>query len=262
MSDSELVLTSQQEGVFQITLNHPKVNAINLEMIAGLQSAFKQAERDDQQRCVLLTGGNNVFSAGQDLTEMNPAGEEISFRRHLLRTYNPLILQIRRLEKPVLAAISGAAAGAALGIALACDLRIAGDTSRFVVGFGGIGLAPDSGVSLFLPLLIGQGRAAEFTFSNSPISAEQALAWGLVNRVVPAQELAAQAFAWARQLAQGPIHAMGLAKRNFNRALLPNLEEVLDYEAYNQETAGRAAEHKEGLQAFLEKRPPNYLEIT
>ncbi|HEX9028902.1 MAG TPA: enoyl-CoA hydratase-related protein, partial [Anaerolineales bacterium] len=185
--------------------------------------------------------------------------EGISFRQHLLKTYNPLILQMRKLEKPILASVNGAAAGAALGIVLACDLRIASETARFVVGFLGIGLAPDSAVSLLLPGLIGLGRAEEAAFTNEPISAAQALSWGLVNKVVPADELEASALAWAQKLAQGPTHAIGLAKRDFNRSILGNLEQVLDYEAHIQDIAGKGDEHKEGVSAFLEKRPPNFL---
>ena len=257
MTASEEVLTSFQDGVLTITLNRPKVNAFTLDMIAATQSAFKQAERDDQVRCVLLTGSGSVFSAGQDITDFQAAGD-IPFRYHLLRTYNPLILQIRRLEIPVLAAVNGSVSGAALGVALACDLRIAANQAQFVVGFAGIGLAPDSAVSLLLPALIGLGRATEFAFSNAPISAEQALAWGLVNRLAPAEELAGQAFAWAVELANGPRRAFGLAKRDFNKSVLSNLEQVLDYEAHLQEIAGQGAEHKEGVQAFLEKRKPNF----
>jgi 2-(1,2-epoxy-1,2-dihydrophenyl)acetyl-CoA isomerase len=255
---SESILISIDQGVMTITLNRPKANAFNFEMIEAAQAAFKQAARDDAARAVLLTGSGGAFSAGQDVKDFQ-AEAEISFRRHLQRTYNPLILQIRRLEKPVLAAINGPVAGAALGVALACDLRIAAETARFVVGFGGIGLAPDSAVSLLLPALIGLGRAAEHTFTNAPISAEQALAWGLVNRLAPAAELAERAMEWASALARGPVHAMGLAKRDFNRAALPNLEAVLDYEAHIQEVAGKGAEHKEGVTAFLEKRPARFV---
>ena len=257
MSESPVLLTDLKDGVFSITLNRPKVNAFNFELIEATQAAFKQAERDNQVRCVLLSGTGNVFSAGQDITEFQQASGT-SFRAHLQRTYNPLILQIRRLEKPVLAAIQGAVSGAALGIVLACDLRIAAENARFVVGFSGIGLAPDSAVSLLLPALIGLGRAAEFAFSNMPMDANQALAWGLVNRVAPAAELQSQAAAFAGLLAQGPVHTMGLTKRDFNKAVLSNLEQVLDYEAHIQEIAGQGAEHKEGVQAFLEKRAARF----
>jgi len=257
MSTDNLVQADLEDGVLKIVLNRPKVNAFNSPMINQMQAVFKQAERDIQVRCVLLAANGNSFSAGQDLTEMR-SGSEISFRAHLLRTYNPLILQIRRLEKPVLAAIQGAVSGAALGIVLACDLRIAAQDARFLVGFSGIGLAPDSAVSLLLPLLIGLGRASEVTFSNTQIDAIQALSWGLVNRIVPLIDLDERAMIWAKQLARGPVHSMGLAKRDFNKAVLANLEEVLEYEAHNQEIASKSAEHQEGLGAFLEKRPPNF----
>jgi 2-(1,2-epoxy-1,2-dihydrophenyl)acetyl-CoA isomerase len=258
MSASETIVTNIEKGVLSIYLNRPKANAFNLEMIDEVIGALKQAGKDPQVRCVLLSGKGNVFSAGQDVKDFQER-EDVSFRWHLQRTYNPLILQIRRLEKPVIAAVNGAAAGAALGIVLACDLRIAADTARFVVGFLGIGLSMDSAVSLFLPSLIGLGRAAEFVFTNQPISAEQALAWGLVNRITPAENLEEQAAEWAAKLAEGPVHAMGLAKRAFNKAVLTNLEEVLDYEAHTQDIAGRGAEHQEGVRAFLEKRAPSYI---
>lgn len=257
MSTSELVETEFIDGVLKIQLNRPKVNAFNFEMIAAAQKAFKQAEREAQVRCVLFTGSGRVFSAGQDLNEFRQT-ENLSIRQHLVRTYNPLVLQIRQLEKPVLAAVNGAVSGAALGLALACDLRIASDQARFVVGFLGIGLAPDSAVSLFLPTLIGLGRATEFAFNNAPISAEQALTWGLVNRLAPQDLLEEQALIWAKQLAQGPVHAMGLAKRDFNKAVLGNLEQVLDYEAHIQDIAGKREEHQEGVAAFLEKRPAQF----
>jgi 2-(1,2-epoxy-1,2-dihydrophenyl)acetyl-CoA isomerase len=256
-ASSPYILTTLERGVLTITLNRPKANAFTLEMAEALQAALRQAERDEQVRCVLLTGRGSIFSAGQDLNEPQQI-EDFSFRPHVLRAYNPLVLQIRRLEIPVLAALNGAVAGAALGICLACDLRIAADTARIVVGFAGIGLTVDSGVSLFLPALIGLGRASEAIFTNTSISAEQALALGIVNRVVPQRELAKQAAEWAARLASGPVHAMGLSKRALNKAMLPHLEDVLDYEAHLQDIAGRGAEHQEGLQAFLEKRPPRY----
>jgi len=258
MSDTDTIITNLQDNVFTIVINRPKVNALSLDLMEGLLAAFKQAERDEKARCVLLTGAGDNFSAGQDITVF---GEnlDIPFRFHMLRIYNPLILQIRRLEKPVLAAINGICSGAALGIALSCDLRIAAKGARFIVGFTGIGLVPDSAVSLLLPSLIGLGRASEITFSNASISTENALAWGLINRVVKASDLMKEAHSMAVQLARGPIHTMGLAKRLFNKAVLGDLEHVLDYEAHLQEIAGHSPEHREGVQAFLEKRPPKFL---
>ena len=254
----EMILREVKEGVLRLTLNRPKANAFNSEMVAMLQNELKDAKRDIAVRCVLLRANGKLFSAGQDVTEFGGDGH-ISFRKHLQKNYNPLILQMRQLEKPVLAAIQGATAGAALGIVLACDLRVASPEARFVVGFGGIGLAPDSAVSLMLPALIGLGRAAQATFFNEPISADQALAWGLVNAVVPAEQLAKTAWDWAAKLAKGPVGAMGLSKRDFNKAFLPHLEEMLDYEAHIQEIAGLGTDHKEGLAAFLEKREPDYI---
>lgn len=253
------VLSDLQSGVLTLTLERPPVNALDLKTITELQSAFNAAARNKSVRCVVLTGSGATFCAGHDVTEMLAArGEEISYRAHLQATYNPLILQIRQIEKPVVAAINGPLAGAGLGIALACDIRLMADSARFTVGFSGIGLSLDSGVSLLLPALIGLGRATEFAFSNAAISAEQALEWGLVNRLVPAAGLGCETAALAASLAAGPTGAFGLAKRSFNRAVLSNLEEALDYEAHMQEIASKGAEHREGVAAFLEKRSPHY----
>lgn len=255
-----ILISELKGGVLHLSLNRPKVNALSPELIAALQIAFKQAAQDAQVRSVLLSGKGAVFSAGQDINALNQVN--LPIRAHLLRTYNPLILQIRSIEKPVLAALHGAVSGAALGLALACDLRLAAEQTRFVVGFIGIGLAPDSAVSLLLPALIGLGRAAEYTFTNQPISTEQALQWGLVNRLVPIHALEQEAYRWAQELAAGPVGAIGLAKRAFNKAMLPNLEAVLDYEAHLQDIAGKSDEHKEGVTAFLEKRPARFIQDT
>jgi len=256
----DILLSVLNEGVLTLTLNRPKANAFNDDLISAVKDAFKNARRDPQVRVVVLAANGKLFSAGQDVTGFNGI-EGRSFRQHLLHTYNPLILQMRQLEKPVIASVNGAVAGAALGIVLACDLRIASDNARFVVGFGGIGLAPDSAVSLMLPLTIGLGRAAEAAYFNQPISAEQALAWGLVNRLAAHDHLAQETQAWAASLAAGPVNAMGLTKRVFNKALLPHLAEMLDYEAHIQEVAGQSPDHKEGLSAFLEKRDPDYRKV-
>ena len=254
----DIILHELKDGVLALTLNRPKANAFDSPMVAMLQGFLKDAKRDDSVRVVLLKANGKLFSAGQDVTEFG-GDKHISFRAHLLKNYNPLILQMRQLEKPILVAIQGATAGAALGIVLACDLRIGTPEARFVVGFGGIGLAPDSAVSLMLPKIIGLGRAAHATFSNDPITAEQALNWGLLNAVVPTEELEKSAWDWAIRLAKGPTYAMGISKRNFNKANLPNLEEVLDYEAHNQDVAANGPDHKEGLSAFMEKREPKYV---
>ncbi len=254
---SDLITTEFKDGIFVITMDHPKANALTLEMVSLLQGAFKDAARQKQARVVVLRGAGEHFSAGQDVYEILKSEGE-SYRQHLLETYNPLVLQIRRLDLPVLAEINGTVAGAALGLALACDLRIASQEACFVVGFLGIGLALDSGVSLFLPSLIGLGRATEAAFTNEPITAKQALEWGLVNRLVPPAELHTSALQMAMALAIGPVHSMGLAKRDFDKAIYPHLEQVLDYEAHIQEIARLGTEHGEGVRAFVEKRNPDW----
>lgn len=258
MSEMEKdLIVDAHKGILTLRINRPKVNALTTDVVRSMLEVLRQADRDEQVRVVVLTGTGSVFSAGQDLTEVKRA-EDTSFRYHLQRTYNPLVLQIRRLEKPVIAAINGAVSGAAFGVALACDLRIAAENARFVVGFLGIGLAPDSAISVLLPAVVGLGRATEYAFTNCSINAREALTLGLVNRVVPAAELESQTAALAAGLANGPVHAMGLTKRAFNKAVLPHLEEVLDYEAHIQDIAGRGDEHKEGVRAFLEKRPASF----
>lgn len=259
MPETDLVLSEQKSGVLRITLNHPKANAFTEEIVFTIQRLFRQAKNDEKVRCVLLAGSGNIFSAGHDLEEVFRLRNE-SFRNHLLQSFNPLILQIRRLEKPVIAAINGPVAGAAFGVALACDLRIASEGAQFFVGFLGIGLSFDSGVSLFLPQLIGLARATEFAFTNRPISAQQALDWGLINRLVPQATFKRMTEEWAQEIANGPVRSFGLAKRAINNAQFPNLESVLDYEAYLQDIAKQGAEFKEGLQAFLEKRQPKFSE--
>lgn len=254
------LLTRLQSATLTISLNRPeRANAINFEMIAELQAAFEEAAKNSQVRCVVLTGAGASFCAGHDITEMLAAqGGDISYREHLEETYNPLILQIRRLEKPVIAAVNGPVAGAGLGVALACDMRIASETALFTVGFSGIGLVPDSAVSLLLPALIGLGRATEFTFTNQPINAAQAMEWGMVNQVVPDNKLADTVGELAAGLAAGPTKTYGLTKRLFNRNVLPNLEEALASEGELQDVASKGTEHVEGVKAFLEKRKPSY----
>lgn len=250
--------TELKAGSVILTLNRPeRANAFNVEMTKELQFALAEAENDSRVRCVVITGAGNVFSAGQDIGEMKKGGGEISYREHLDKTYNPLILQIRSMGKSVIAAVNGPCAGAAFGIALACDLRIAKSTAYFVVGFSGIALAPDSGLSLFLPKYIGLGRAQEYFYSNKKIPAQLAYEWGMVNQVggFNYQRLLMQIVA---DHAKGPREAFAAGKKAFNKAILPNLEEVLTHEGILQDELGRSAEHKEGVAAFFEKRLPKF----
>ncbi len=251
------LLSNLQAGSLTLTLNRPaRANSFNIEMVDALQAALTDAAGDPQVRCIVITGAGNVFSAGQDISEMKRAGN-ISYREHLNKTYNPLVLKIREIDVPVIAAVNGACAGAALGIALACDLRIARSSAYFVVGFSGIGLAPDSGVSLLLPKYIGLGRAQSYFYTNKRISAHEAFEWGMVNQVggFGFEKLVGRV---AASLTEGPAQAFALGKKAFNEAVLPNLKETLEREGILQEQAGKSVEHREGVSAFFEKRKPKF----
>ena len=241
-------------GVLTLAINRPPVNALDHQTIFSLLKSLQEGSDNESIRCIVLTGSNDVFCAGHDINEMLVGQDQKeSYREHLLETYNPLILQIRKTPKPVIASINGPAAGAGLGIALACDLRIASDNAHFTVGFAGVGLVPDSGVSLFLPLLIGLGRATELSFSNATIPANKALEWGIINRITTPEQLEAQTNIFAAGLANGPMGTYGLTKKAFNQAVLHNLENALDQEANLQELASKSDEHRLGVKAFLNR---------
>jgi 2-(1,2-epoxy-1,2-dihydrophenyl)acetyl-CoA isomerase len=234
------------------------LNAFNEQMAEELLAALKAAERDGAVRCLVLTGAGRAFCAGQDLAALRDRPETVSFRQHLLKTFNPIVAKLRAIEKPVIGQINGAAAGAGFGIALACDLRYAAKDARFRMAFSGIGLAPDSGTSFFLPRLIGYARAFELAATNAPLGAQAALELGLVNSLFPAEQLGDEVRAIALRLAQAPTKALGLTKRAMNHAFDFTLDEALDYEAHLQEVAGQTADHREGVAAFLAKRAPNF----
>jgi 2-(1,2-epoxy-1,2-dihydrophenyl)acetyl-CoA isomerase len=253
------ILVDTQNGVTTLSLNRPEVlNAFNNQMAEELLAALKQAERDSAVRCLVLTGAGRGFCAGQDLAALRDRPETVSFREHLLRTFNPIVTRLRAIEKPVIGQINGAAAGAGLGLALACDLRYAAEGAKFRFAFSGIGLAPDSGTSFFLPRLIGYARAFELAATNMPVAAKAALELGLVNGLFPDEQLSGEVRAIATRLAQAPTKAIGLAKRAMNKAFELSLDEALDYEAHLQEIAGQTADHREGVAAFLEKRAANF----
>ena len=203
----------------------------------------------------MVTGAGRGFCAGQDLKEFRDAG---SIREHLEQTYHPNIRAIRALEKPVLAAVNGACAGAGLSFAAACDLRIASDGASFVPGFVGIGLIPDSGGSFFIHRLLGFARAFEWMSSNKKLTAVEAHAWGLISEVVRADELAARAAELAATYANLPTRAIAMTKRLFDHAYNATLDEQLALEAELQTAATETADFAEGVSAFLEKRPPSF----
>lgn len=258
MPEFESIDLDQHDGVLKVTLSRPKANAFDNQMASEFQRVLKDAGRNDSVRCLLLTGAGRFFSAGQDVAAFRGRAGSLAFREHLQATYNPIILRMRSLEKPIVGAINGPAAGAALGIVLATDVRIAGESARFVFGFTGIGLTCDSGTSLTLPRTIGMARASWMAFTNDPLTASEALEFGLVNQVVPDDQLAQAAAELADRLAQGPTVALGLTKRAFNRTMMPELEAVLDYEAHLQDAAGETEDHQTGVEAFLNKEPVSF----
>lgn len=249
------------QGVATITLNRPHtLNAFNNQMIKDCTHAFKTAGRDAAVRAILFTGAGRGFSSGQDLIEASgrmgdPDG---SLGTHLRATYHILINHMISLEKPIIGAINGIAAGIGLSIALATDIRIASDKAAFTLGFSKIGLVPDGGANWVLPRLIGYARAYEMAVTADKIPADQAHAWGMVNHIIPHDQLAEYSTAYAQRLAQGATLAYGLTKRAMWYALDQTLSQNLDYEAYLQDIAGRSDDCREGVMSFIEKRPPAF----
>jgi 2-(1,2-epoxy-1,2-dihydrophenyl)acetyl-CoA isomerase len=250
------VETQRDGAVLTITLNRPDVlNAFNGAMHKALNSALKEA-RDDELRAVVITGAGRGFCVGQDLTEFRDAAGDIGDR--LRSTYHPNILAIRALGKPVIAAVNGAAAGAGMSFACACDIRIASDAAVFVPAFVDIGLVPDSGGTFFVTRLLGYARAFEWLCSGRRLSAAEAHAWGLVSEVVEAEALPARAAELAAQLAALPTKAIGMTKRLLDHAGGSTLDEQLEWEAQLQAAATQSEDFREGVQAFLEKRAPSF----
>jgi 2-(1,2-epoxy-1,2-dihydrophenyl)acetyl-CoA isomerase len=255
----ETILYETSNGVATIVLNRPSLlNAFNDTMINETIDALKRSGRDAGIRCVVLTGSGRAFSSGQDLGDVGSRDGNFSLAEHLRHTYHRLILQMVRLEKPIIGAINGIAAGAGCGVALATDIRIASDKASFMLAFSRVGLVPDSGTNWFLPRLIGYARAYEMAVTAERVSAEKAEAWGMVNRVVPPDQLRETVNAWASSLAGGATLAFGLTKRAMKSAWGMSLPEALSYEAHLQEIAGRSHDYREGVGAFLEKREAQF----
>lgn len=252
----EHLLVETTDGVATLTLNRPDaLNALNARLRAELLAALKGIARDDGVRAVVLTGAGRAFCAGADL---RGGSAEREFRRVITAEYNPIVRAIRGLEKPVVAAVNGVAAGAGMSLALAADLLVAADDARFVPAFDRIGLVPDSGLTRTLVRGLGRHRAAAILFGGQPLGAAEALSVGLVSEVVPGPELAAVTATLARRLADGPTRGIGLTKRLINRSEDDDLDASLDAEAALQEVAGRTDDHAEGVAAFTEKRDPRF----
>jgi 2-(1,2-epoxy-1,2-dihydrophenyl)acetyl-CoA isomerase len=250
------VLTSRDGGVLTITLNRPEVyNAFNADLHAALAEALREAAEPDV-RAVIVTGAGKGFCAGQDLREFQEAAGDI--RDRLEQTYHPNVRAIRALQKPVIAAVNGAAAGAGLSFACACDVRIASEAASFVPGFVGIGLVPDSGGTWFIHRLLGFARAFEWMSTNRRLSAQEALEWGIVSEVAPAEGFAEHAAEVGARWAALPTKAVAGTKRLFEHAATASLEEQLELEAALQHAATGTADFTEGVAAFIEKREPRF----
>jgi 2-(1,2-epoxy-1,2-dihydrophenyl)acetyl-CoA isomerase len=248
--------TAREGAVLTITLNRPDVlNAVNNAMHRALGAAFKEAAGDDV-RAVVITGAGRGFCVGQDLGEFREGAGDIGSR--LRANYHRTITALRALEKPVLAAVNGPAAGAGLSLACACDLRIASDQATFVPAFINIGLVPDSGGTYFITRLVGEARAFEWLCSGRRLTAAEAHEWGVVSEVVEAETLTARAAALAAELAALPTRAIGMTKRLLGRAATASLGDQLEWEAQLQTAATQTEDFREGVAAFLEKREPRF----
>lgn len=255
------VLHESSAGVARLTLNRPEVlNSFNGQMVDELRAAFEGAAADDSVRAVLLTGAGRAFCAGQDLAEaVPPDGSPAPDIGDIVANYNTLVRAMRALEKPIVCAVNGVAAGAGANIALACDIVLAADGAAFIQAFSKIGLIPDNGGTYFLPRLVGMARAASLMMLAEKLSAAQAAEWGMIYRVVPAGELLDSAAALAADLATQPTRALGLIKRALNASWANDLDAQLDVEAELQREAGQTADYREGVRAFQEKRKARFV---
>jgi 2-(1,2-epoxy-1,2-dihydrophenyl)acetyl-CoA isomerase len=254
------ILSEVAGGVATLTLNRPDVlNSFNRSMARQLRDALAAIAGDPEIRAVVLTGAGRGFCAGQDLAEAMPADGVMPDLGDIVRdSYNPVIRAIRTLEKPVICAVNGVAAGAGANLAFACDIVFAASSAIFVQSFAKIGVIPDSGGTFILPRIVGLHRATVLTMLAEKMSAEQARDWGLVYMITESEALLDTALGTARQLAAQPTRALGLIKRGFNKSLGIDLDAQLDYEEELQREAGASADYAEGVRAFLEKRKPNF----
>jgi 2-(1,2-epoxy-1,2-dihydrophenyl)acetyl-CoA isomerase len=256
MSDS--VLLEVKDKVGYITLNRPDVfNAFNDEQSYAMQEVLKQAAKDDEIRVVVLTGAGKAFCSGQDLKDIAQK-ENRSLSDSLHKRYNPIIRAMRTLPKPVICRLNGVAAGAGCSLALASDMIIAAENASLIEVFINVGLVLDSGSSYFLPRVVGSQRAFELATMGTKVTAQQAYQWGMVNKVVPAEELDAAVEQVVSYYRNAPTKAIGLMKKMLNKSFNSDLDTMLDYEAYCQEIAGNSEDYREGVKAFNEKRKPEF----
>lgn len=261
MTTSSTILVERGAGVVRITLNRPdKLNSFNDEMHLALRAALEAARDDDSARAILLTGAGRGFCAGQDLGDRDPSKMQgpPDLGATVEKFYNPLTRLMRAIEKPIVCAVNGVAAGAGANIALTCDIVLAGKSAKFIQAFSKIGLIPDSGGTWLLPRMIGEPRAKALTLLGEPLPAETAAQWGLIWKAVEDAALMDEANALAQKLAAGPTLGYGLTKRAIQAASGHSHDAAIDLERDLQRQAGRSADYAEGVAAFLGKRAPNY----
>ena len=256
------VLYEKSNGVANLALNRPeKLNAFNGQLHEDLHDALDIVAADEEVRCVVLRGEGRGFSAGADLQgeDLQRDGDEMpDLGEYLRKTYSETIKKITGMEKPVVAALHGPVYGAGVGLALACDLRIAAESVKFSVAFIKIGLMPDAGVSFFLPRVVGLGKAMEMSMLGNAVEAEEAYRIGLINKVVTDNALLDEAGALAEHLAAMPTQALGRIKQSLHASFEIDLETALEKEAEGQTFCGRTEDHKEGVAAFFDKRTANF----
>ena len=257
----EHILFEIDQGVATITLNRPDVlNSFNRRMAIEVREALSSVTSNGDVRAVLLTGAGRAFCAGQDLAEASPKeGPAPDFCDIVARGYNPIVRTLRQLDKPVVCAVNGIAAGAGANLAFACDFVLAASEASFVQSFSKIGLVPDTGGTFFLPRLVGMARATALMMLADKVSAAEAATIGLIHRVVEGGRLMEEAMGLARDLAKRPTRGLGLIKRALNASATNGLDEQLALEAQLQAEAGSTADYREGVKAFLEKRPPVFV---
>jgi 2-(1,2-epoxy-1,2-dihydrophenyl)acetyl-CoA isomerase len=257
--DFQFLTYVKKEGVATVSFNRPEVyNALNDRITYELQDALKAIAKDDEVRVVVLTGVGKAFCSGQDLKDSSKQGKR-SFMDSLHKRYNPIVAAMRSLPKPIVCRLNGVAAGAGCSLALACDIIVASEEATMIEVFVNIGLVPDSGSAYFLPKLVGMAKAFELCSMGQRVKALEALQLGLVNKVVATAELDDAVKQYTDYFAFAPTKAIGLIKKMLNKSTTASLDEMLEYEAYCQEIAGATHDHKEGVQAFLEKRKPAFL---
>lgn len=251
------LLLEIQNGIATITLNRAEVyNAFNDEMSYELQDALKKVNNDANVRVVVLTGAGKAFCSGQDLKAIKEVAGKRDLSESLHKRYNPIIRAMRSMPKPIICKLNGVAAGAGCSLALACDIIVAAQQASLVEVFVNVGLVLDSGSTYFLPRVVGSNKAFELATMGGKVTADEALSLGMINKVVPMENLDEAVKYYTDYYSNAPTLAIGLMKKMLNKSFHSDLNEILDYEAYCQQIAGNSNDNAEGVKAFIEKRKP------